>query len=138
MITIKRRIEFEAAHRLIGHQGKCKYLHGHRYILEVNLSFAELDEMGMAIDFAVVKERLNGWINDNWDHNVILDKRDQSLIGYINQETGQNVYVMNVNPTAENMALYLKNQVIPRLFKEFAIKEVSVILFETTNCGAMV
>lgn len=138
MFTIKRRIEFDAAHRLIGHQGKCKYLHGHRYILEVNLTFNELNELGMAIDFADVKERLNGWINENWDHNVILDARDANLIETINLNTGQRVYVMSVNPTAENMAHYLKNKIIPQLFKEFAIISTSVTLYETTNCAVMV
>ena len=37
-ITCTRRIEFDAAHRVMGHEGKCKHLHGHRYALEARVA----------------------------------------------------------------------------------------------------
>ena len=45
MITCTRKIEFDAAHRIIKHENKCKMLHGHRYILEASFSAPHLDDL---------------------------------------------------------------------------------------------
>ncbi len=41
---------FDAAHRILGHQGKCGYLHGHTYRLEVAVGAEHLDRLGMIMD----------------------------------------------------------------------------------------
>src|SRR5258708_4908300 len=50
-----RRYRFEAAHRLEWHPGRCRRLHGHSYVLEVEI-FGELDDRGVVMDFAEVEE----------------------------------------------------------------------------------
>lgn len=67
-----RRIAFDAAHRVVGHNFKCKYLHGHRYTLEITAKTAELNEMGMVVDFGELKQIMKTWIDKNFDHNTIL------------------------------------------------------------------
>jgi 6-pyruvoyltetrahydropterin/6-carboxytetrahydropterin synthase len=74
--TVTRRFEFDAAHRLIGHQGKCRWLHGHHYVAEVQVATEQLNDLGMAIDFGDLKTLIGGWINDHWDHNIILNTSD--------------------------------------------------------------
>ena len=51
---------FDAAHRILGHSGKCAYLHGHTYRLEVTVSAAELDALGMvtSLAFTAIREAL--------------------------------------------------------------------------------
>jgi 6-pyruvoyltetrahydropterin/6-carboxytetrahydropterin synthase len=52
-LSVVRRYRFEAAHRLEWHPGRCRQLHGHSYVLEVEVS-GELDGRGVVMDFAEV------------------------------------------------------------------------------------
>lgn len=135
-----RKIEFDAAHRVIGHENKCKYLHGHRYVLEARFKTEQLDHLGRVIDFGQIKQILGDWIDENWDHTAILSKEDQPLGEAIATITGQKIFYLNSNPTAENMALYLLQHICPKLFpKETSGCECQEItLHETPNCSVSV
>ncbi|WPX97165.1 6-carboxy-5,6,7,8-tetrahydropterin synthase [Candidatus Bandiella woodruffii] len=109
-------------------------LHGHRYTVEATFESEELDELGMVIDFAVIKEQFNSWLNQNWDHNVILSVEDEILGQKIESITGQEIFYMDANPTAENMAYYLLNHVCPLIFANNKVKCVKIKLYETPNC----
>jgi 6-pyruvoyltetrahydropterin/6-carboxytetrahydropterin synthase len=133
MIECTRRIEFDAGHRVIGHQHKCKYLHGHRYVLEITAMSTELNELGMVVDFGELKNIIKDWIDENLDHNVILHQDDEALGSLIARQTGQNIYYLKSNPTAENIALHLKSDIIPKLFTKNSFNIVRLKLFETPN-----
>ena len=135
-ITCTRHISFDTAHRVMLHEGKCKYVHGHRYTAEASFSAAGLDELGRVVDFGVIKELLGSWIDNNWDHTCVLWDKDQALGKVIAAETGQVIYYMPMNPTAENMAIYLLKTICPKLFAEHDITCTSVIIHETPNCSA--
>lgn len=116
MIYCSKRIEFDAGHRVRDHDGKCKMLHGHRYALEVTFSSQKLNEIGMTIDFGIIKSIIKSWIDENWDHNVILSEKDIELGKKIAEYTGQKIFYIKENPTAENLANFLMKSVIPDLF----------------------
>jgi 6-pyruvoyltetrahydropterin/6-carboxytetrahydropterin synthase len=134
VVECTRRIEFDAAHRVVGHKNKCKYLHGHRYILEITATTSKLDEIGMVADFALLKTIMKEWIDNNFDHNVILNISDKNLGEYIAKCTGQSVYYLDSNPTAENIALHLLEDVIPLLFAQSLFQILRIKLYETPNC----
>ena len=134
MITCTRRIEFDAAHRILNHESKCKMLHGHRYALEATFVAKELDDLGRVIDFGVVREVLGAWIDENFDHNTILSKEDKKLGEKITSETGQKIFYLDKNPTAENIAEFLLKEICPQLFAKKQVKCVKIKLFETPNC----
>lgn len=134
MISCTRKIEFDAAHRVMEHQSHCKMLHGHRYVIEATFSAKELDNLGMVIDFGIIKEILGNWIANNWDHNTILNIADKKLGEEIAQITKQKIYYLNGNPTAENMAKYLFEEICPKLFSKYQITCMKIKLFETPNC----
>ena len=136
MITCTRRIEFDAAHRVMKHNSKCKMLHGHRYALEATFSADHRDELGMVIDFGIIKDILGDWVDNNWDHNTILNSKDRALGEQITQVTGQKIYYLNCNPTAEEMASYLLKEICPKLFAKYKITCTQIKLFETPNCYA--
>ena len=138
MITCTRRIEFDAAHRIINHESKCKMLHGHRYCLEATFVAADLDNLGRVIDFGVIREVLGGWIDNNFDHNTILSIKDKKLGEKIAEITGQKIYYMHQNPTAENIANYIFSEICPKLFADKNVKCVALKLYETPNCYANV
>ena len=107
-VFVTKRYEFDAAHRLPNHKGACRYIHGHRYAIEVTVkatvnSQANSPTEGMVIDFQDLKEIVKNQIVDVWDHTLLLYKNDPLLKNsstFIDQRVVQTDYV----PTAENMA----------------------------------
>lgn len=137
MITCTRRIEFDAAHRIINHESKCKMLHGHRYALEATFTTNtsnQLDDLGRVIDFGLIKELLGNWVDNNLDHNTILSIHDKNLGDKISSETNQNIYYIKDNPTAENIAQHILNDICPKLFADKDVKCLKIKLYETPNC----
>ena len=134
--TCTRRIEFDAAHRVMKHESKCKHLHGHRYALEATFAAKKLDKLGRVVDFSAIKKELGGWIDDHWEHATILFDKDKALGKAITNITGQKIFYLSANPTAENMADYIFHKVCPKLFKGMNISCVRIRLYETPNCYA--
>ena len=135
-ITCTRRIEFDAAHRVMEHESKCRHLHGHRYTVEATFAAEGLDTLGRVIDFGEVRARLGAWIDANWDHATILYDKDKALGEAIAGKTQQEIFYLPMNPTAENMAAYLLETVCPGLFKGQGARCVRLRLYETPNCFA--
>jgi 6-pyruvoyltetrahydropterin/6-carboxytetrahydropterin synthase len=135
-IRCTRRLEFDAAHRVMEHESKCKHLHGHRYIIEASFEAAKLDALDRVIDFGIIKERLGGWIDEHWDHGTILNVKDKPLGELIAGQTFQKIYYLSGNPTAEKMAEYLFSEICPALFAETGVHCTRLRLYETPNCYA--
>jgi 6-pyruvoyltetrahydropterin/6-carboxytetrahydropterin synthase len=134
MIICTRKIEFDAAHRIKNHESKCKMLHGHRYVLEASFEAPQLDSLGRVIDFGVIKEILGAWIDENFDHNTILSQDDVELGQKIEEATGQRVFYLKNHPTAENIGIYLYEEICPKLFSCHEIKCTKIKIYETPNC----
>ncbi|MDA0780817.1 MAG: 6-carboxytetrahydropterin synthase [Rickettsiales bacterium] len=136
MISCTRKLHFDSAHRIVNHESKCKYVHGHRYVVDATFAAKELDDLGRIVDFGVIKEKLGKWVDDNWDHNIILWEKDKSLGDVIEKQTDQKVFYLPTNPTAENIADYLLNTVCKELFFDSEVECVKIKVFETPNCYA--
>lgn len=94
MYRVIKRMEISAAHRLaLSYESKCCGLHGHNWIITVYCQSETLDENGLVVDFSHIKEIVMGQL----DHKFLND-------------------VMNVNPTAENIARWICEQV-PHCYK---------------------
>jgi 6-pyruvoyltetrahydropterin/6-carboxytetrahydropterin synthase len=65
--TVSAQAHYDAAHYLRNYEGKCAKLHGHRYVVEAVVQLAELDECGIAFDFADLKGTLRT-LADELDH----------------------------------------------------------------------
>jgi 6-pyruvoyltetrahydropterin/6-carboxytetrahydropterin synthase len=135
-ITCTRRLEFDAAHRVMQHEGKCRFVHGHRYVIEASFASKKLDDLGRVVDFGIIKELLGGWIDQNWDHTLVLWDKDEALGNAIKGQTKQHIYYMPSNPTAENMAEHLLTEICPKLFADWPIYCTHVRVRETPNCHA--
>jgi 6-pyruvoyltetrahydropterin/6-carboxytetrahydropterin synthase len=133
-MTITRRFEFDAAHRLQGHAGKCRSVHGHRYIVEVEITGPTGNE-GMILDFGEIKQILGDWISDQWDHAYIAEDGDPVAVAL--SSLGMRLLVMSTPPTAENMARRLAREA-QELLQGIGIDVVSLKLYETPNCWAYV
>jgi len=121
----------------MNHESKCRNLHGHNYVLFCEATPVEgLDELGRVVDFGVMKELLGGWIETNWDHGFIFYGADSEVIMAMEQVAGQKIYTMPCNPTAENMAKYLLEEICPTLFSSYHLKITKITIWETENCVA--
>jgi 6-pyruvoyltetrahydropterin/6-carboxytetrahydropterin synthase len=80
MFTLKSEIGMDIAHYLIGYDGKCKNIHGHRYRLIVKVSAEELHQdgqlRGMVDDFGNIKAVLKK-ISDQFDHKLLLEDTEE-------------------------------------------------------------
>ncbi len=99
---VTKQIDFCYGHRLLNYDGKCKYLHGHNGLLEIDVATESLDSQGMVIDFGDIRDVVKGWVDANMDHRMILSKDDPILEVLV--ELNEPVYVLDQNPTAENIA----------------------------------
>ena len=139
--TCTKAIDFEAAHLLHNHEGKCRFLHGHHYVVKATFiqTYCQYKKKNdMIIDFGIIKQKLGNWIAENWDHNIILSKKNMSLGKSIQEHTKQKVFFMpgDMEPTAENMSSFLIKDVCPMLFNKDEIKCIKILLYETPTSYA--
>lgn len=125
--------DFSAGHRVVGHENKCKHLHGHNYRVTFEIQ-GNLDKVGRVLDFGVIKEKLCKWLEDNWDHKMILWVDDPMMLEIrLLDEDG--VCIVPFNPTAENMAQYLVQVVGPTQLLGTGTELVKCIIEETRKCS---
>lgn len=99
-------LHFSAAHRLMTHKGKCRFLHGHNYQTRATFYGDEPDgETGMLADFAVIKEVVKQAV-DSLDHLTILNIEDKDYISFLRKK-GDRVFVLGNDPTCEEIAKFL-------------------------------
>ena len=90
--------------------GNCGAPHGHTYKAEVMLSSIALDEMGFVLDFTELKDWVNRWIHQEWDHGFLLNDADHELLTALKSLQRSKIFLFhNQNPTAEVIARHLFN-----------------------------
>lgn len=129
MFSVTREIHFCYGHRLLNYDGKCKHLHGHNGRAVITLEAPALDALGMVIDFGQLKKVVGGWIDDAIDHRMLLHRDDPALPFLRSQ--GEPVVVLDVNPTAENIAKLIFDYAVSQGFPVTEVK-----LWETESCFA--
>ena len=129
MFAVTRELTFCYGHRLLKYDGKCRHLHGNNGRAVLTLEAAQLYGLGMVVDFSRIKRVVSTWIDETLDHRMLLH-RDDPALPFLRQQ-GEPVFVMDVNPTAENIA---------KLIYDFAAAQnfpvVEVRLWETDSCYA--
>lgn len=144
MITATRFHDFSAGHRVLGHEGACKLLHGHNYRIHFTVApwrspkgghKDHLDTVGRVLDFSVINTRLCEWLEENWDHRLLLNQ-DDPLRGILSKYPSAGVVLVPFNPTAENMAIHLVEEVGPRELAGTRCELISVTVEETRKCSA--
>lgn len=136
---VKRYHDISCGHRVVGHEGKCRFLHGHNYRVHFvcEAENNELDGLGRVIDFGVVKSRLCMWLEETWDHKFIAYLNDPMIAKIVKDkdEVYESFVFVDFNPTAENMAEYLVNIVAPMQLAGTGIRVTEVTIDETRKCS---
>jgi len=126
---IKKKITFCYGHRLLDHEGKCKNLHGHNALIEIEVCADTLNPSGMVVDFADVKRIAKTWIDENLDHKMLLNKRDPVVPLLL--EINEPLFLMDDNPTAENIAALIFHEL-----RFLGLQPTCVTLWETLTGAA--
>lgn len=110
--------QFSGAHRLDGYPGDCRKLHGHNWLVTVVLTATELDEIGIALDFKILKCELDAAIS-RFDH------------AYLNELPE----FADCNPTSENLARIIHRDLSSRL-NDGRVKVVRIKVAESPGSSA--
>lgn len=131
---VKRYHDICAGHRVHGHEGKCRHLHGHNYRITFTCESDDLDNIGRVIDFSEMKARLCMWLEDEWDHKMLIWEQDP--LAEVLPNIDPTVVIVPFNPTAENIAQHLVEVVGPTQLAGTGIKLVHCDVEETRKCSA--
>lgn len=132
--AVKKIFRFEAAHRLFKDQGDCHNLHGHSYTAIIKLEAPTVDDADMLVNFRLIKRDIGGWLDNYWDHAVLLNETDP-LLSLIQKELkeGLKLFTFNGDPTAENMARVLVDAALnseiisgAKAYRELRVKWVEI------------
>jgi 6-pyruvoyltetrahydropterin/6-carboxytetrahydropterin synthase len=114
-IGIKKH--FSSAHYLRGYKGKCEDLHGHNWQVEVTVAGADLDELGMVMDFKLLKQHLS----------AVLEELDHRLLN-------EHPHFAEHNPSSEELARYICQKLTEHMKPGITVEHVTV--WESEHCWA--
>lgn len=143
MLTITRKLEFDAGHRIPDHNSQCRNLHGHRYVLEITLTGGVIEkdgqsDNGMIMDFSDVKKLANSALVDVWDHAFLVYEKDHAVRTFLDSLPNHKTVVLPLVPTIENLAkiafTILKDVYTDNFGTGLTLHKIK--LFETPNCWA--
>ncbi len=145
MITITRKLEFDAGHRIPDHKSQCRNLHGHRYTLEITLVGKVIEQEGstdngMIMDFSDVKALAKEHLVDVWDHAFLVYDKDGPVRDFLASLPNHKTVVIDCIPTVENLARTAFN-ILKAAYKDrygTGLHLHKLVLHETPNCWAEV
>jgi len=114
MFEVSVEHTFAAGHALRNYHGKCENVHGHNYRVQVLVRGEKLDETGMLADFVELKRLLRA-ISEPLDHVFLNDIEPFTT----------------VNPSAENMAVYIYEKMRDGISQENPVEVAEVKVWET-------
>ena len=138
-MDITRKIIFHAGHMLKDDTSKCHAPHGHEYIIECTVEGdvkkeQSGDEVGMVMNFGVLKGIMMDQVHDYFDHKFIIQQNDPRQAAFVKAVNYQGVITVPWAPTAENIAEFCFDLIQRELPKRVKVKKVRVQ--ETSNCWA--
>jgi 6-pyruvoyltetrahydropterin/6-carboxytetrahydropterin synthase len=137
MISITKIFRFEAAHAIHHYPGSCANIHGHSYELHVTVRAKQpsddfLKGLGILIDFKELKALVQQHAIKKLDHKLILSK---AYLAEVKPTlTEEELVVFEVEPTAENFLIYLRDQIGTHLPE--TVQLTSLTLWETRDSYA--
>jgi 6-pyruvoyltetrahydropterin/6-carboxytetrahydropterin synthase len=110
MFTVSVETHFRASHQLSLPDGSTEPLHEHEWLVIANVSSENLDDSGFVIDFRQLKTMVDDIVNQ-------LDMMQLQKISHFQRN----------NPSAENVAKYVYNQLEARLPKNLILQSIRIV-----------
>ncbi|MBN2468277.1 MAG: 6-carboxytetrahydropterin synthase QueD [Deltaproteobacteria bacterium] len=119
MYTVVVHSTFSSAHKLRGYHGDCEELHGHNWKVVVEVAGASLDNLGMVMDFRVLKKRIHA-VTQKLDHAYLNDIPPFDTL----------------NPSSENISSYIFRE-LKKTINDDRIRLSKVTVWESDNAAAV-
>jgi 6-pyruvoyltetrahydropterin/6-carboxytetrahydropterin synthase len=132
--VIAKDFHWEMGHRLPFHTGGCQNIHGHSYKMRVEIHGKIDSSTGMVMDYFDMKALVQP-IVDQLDHSFLCDSSDKLLMDFFALNP-MKVNIIDMYSTAENIAYYILQQLIPGFFPFNSVQKLTVRLCETENTYA--
>lgn len=137
MLRLTKIFQFEMAHALNGYEGACRYIHGHSYTLHVTVTNGQTDDdyipaPGIIVDFKELKKIVSTAVIKNFDHRLLLS--EQYIKANVALSSCENLVVMEAEPTAENMLIFIRRALAKAL--PAGVQLATLKLFETADSYA--
>lgn len=109
-IGISHRVEM--AHRLshINAPTKCQSIHGHSWLIEVELSSDELDELDMILEFGRLKRLWRHHLDETLDHHLVVRRDDPVALAILAVQPDARITFLDVQPTTESLAKWCHDE----------------------------
>jgi len=127
--------ELPMGHRLQRHEGKCRTIHGHNYVVTVTVAGPINVHTGMVVDFHDLKVAVRA-VLERYDHALVLEDNDPVVhwLSDLRDPSGRavaNVITLPFPPTAENLALHWLGEFQDRIGGTLA---ATINVSETRDC----
>lgn len=148
-MKVTKEVTFDCAHMLSGHNALCKNLHGHTYKVQICVEGSPITEgssLDMVIDFKDLKEAITLVIMHRFDHATLISGKnyrnmvEEELLQFLVKNHLRHC-ILPKRTTAEDMALYIKEEMTAFLVKGLNkknITDITVRLYETPTSFAEV
>jgi len=137
-MIIKVNHHLQMGHRLHRPEGKCQNLHGHTWLVTLALE-GDTDSDGKVYDYGELKRRWRGWLDEEFDHRMVLDTHDPLIERYGHGSSKQYDFILPglktvpFNPTVENLAAYFLAEAIAMFGSKYTY---AIELWEGKNNAA--
>ncbi len=130
MLSVTKEFRFEAAHSISNHEGMCRNIHGHSYVLEVSVSGNRSSKSNMVIDFKDLRRVIEQQVIKEYDHALLLKRNDVNLVMMKNSLT--RIVWFEEEPTAESMLLDVVRRIQPVLPEQVKLSRLKLRETETS------
>lgn len=107
-MKIAKEFRWEMGHRLPEHFGKCKNIHGHSYLMIVEIE-GEVLSSGMVMDYYDLKKIINPLVEEV-DHSFMVYSGDEMIISFL-KEMKSKMVIVNFQSTVENICNYFVDKI---------------------------
>ncbi|MBO7719805.1 MAG: 6-carboxytetrahydropterin synthase [Methanosphaera sp.] len=147
---IHTNLRFSAAHMVIGHQS-CGKIHGHSYIVDVEVQGKRTGQFGFVIDFKLLKD-ITRKICKSLDHRVLIPLNSPDLNVTFEDDNSieftildcleyklpkQDVVLLPIeSTTAESLSTYITEKIVDELEDKDTLNYIEVQVNEGIGQGA--
>ncbi len=133
----------EMAHRLHLTPGKCENIHGHSWWVTLTV-WGQVDSNGLlqGIDFGEAKSFLRGYMDEKYDHHLLLNSQDPFARALYNSDsagrpTGDRSVLPGLvkfrgDPTTELIAARIGEDMLAGFSRRWNVDELAVDVWETS------
>lgn len=103
-MELRTSVIIAMAHRLAGHPGLCRNLHGHNWTINysVGVNPEEIDaSVGYVIEFSELRKNIKS-VLDMFDHSTVLQERDILIPALV--QANQKLLIIDTPPSTEHLA----------------------------------